>query len=228
MVSKWEMQQYLQKNTEKLPFIYNKEEDAVYNKDGEYLCTLDKFLENYRKKSGESFEYIYGEHVALFSVLRCTECGTVIFTYEDEGYDPNLKCPTCTGYQTGFDYWTQAEIDADEQKQKELQSMKEIMEDRKIRDERIKRRGGKYDWEIGKKTLNFKNHRITLELECDDITQSYLKGLRLDVHIWKKEDKEDSCFSLSKHLIIPLGLTSLYRQIVFNYNYKKEKKMEVM
>ena len=106
--------------------------------------------------------------------------------------------------------------------------MKEIMEDRKIRDERIKRRGGKYDWEIGKKTLNFKNHRITLELECDDITKSYLKGLRLDVHIWKKEDKEDSCFSLSKHLIIPLGVTSLYRQIVFNYNYKKEKKMEVM
>ena len=103
MVSKWDMKNYIKKNPDKFPYTYKEEEDALYDKEtNEYLSSLDTFLDLYRKESGESFESIYYNNVGLYNVLRCTECGTVIFTYEDENYDPYLKCPTCTDYNTHF------------------------------------------------------------------------------------------------------------------------------
>ena len=106
MVTKYGMKKYIKENADKFPYVYKEDEDAIYDKDGNYLSSLDTFLEVYRKHSGESFECIYDEHATLTQVLRCTECGTVIFTTEDERYDPHLKCPTCTDYQTFFEYWT--------------------------------------------------------------------------------------------------------------------------
>ena len=127
MISKWDMKNYIKKNLDKFPYTYKEEEDALYDKEtNEYLSSLDTFLDLYRKESGESFESIYYDHVGLYNVLRCTECGTVIFTYEDESYDPYLKCPTCTDYNTHFKYWTKEDINKERTRYKK--SKKEVPE----------------------------------------------------------------------------------------------------
>ena len=127
MVSKWDMKQCIKKHLDDFPYIYNEEEEALYSKDdGTYLCSLDTFLEVYRKRSGESFESIYYEHGTLENVIRCTECGTVIFTREDEDYDAHLKCPTCTDYKTYFEYWTKEDIESDEKADTEPDGKSEI------------------------------------------------------------------------------------------------------
>lgn len=214
MVSKWDMQQYMKKNVDKIDFVYNEEDDAIYNKDGICLCTLDEFLETYRKRSGESFESIYYEHVSLQDVLRCTECGTVIFTTEDEWYDPYLKCPTCTDYKPHFKYWTKEEIESDEEKQNTIKFFEEEMVRQREQNERMKRRNGKYDWQIAIKKFYGKKRFLGLDLECDDITKSYLKGLRLDVHIGKKE-KDSVGYVVKRSFTIPLSWSSFYIQFVY-------------
>lgn len=194
MISKWDMENYIKKNPDKFPYIYKEDNEGLYDKEtGEYLSSLNYFLELYRKKSGESFESVYYDHIGLQDFIRCTECGTVIFAYEDESYDPNLKCPTCTGYETYLEYWKKEDIDSDPQKQLEIRHLEEMTKMQIEQNERMKRRNGKYDWQIGSKKLRFRRYLISFELECDDITRSYLKGLRLDMNIWKKEKLDDIC-----------------------------------
>ena len=223
MITKWDMERYIEKYPDKFPYIYKKEENALYKKeDGSYSCSLDEFLEVYRKNSGESFESIYYEHCFLQNVLRCTECGTVIFTTEDEDYDPRLKCPICTDYHTYFEYWTKEDIESDEEKQKEIKFLEEMTEYKKERDERIKRRNGKHDWEIAIKKFYGKKIFLMLTLECDDITKSYFKGLRLKVDFGKKEYKDDVSYTVNKFFTIPLSWSQLRFQIMYKFKYKKD------
>lgn len=219
MISKWDIKRYIEKNADSFPYIYKEEEDAIYDKNGNYLFSLDAFLEIYRKHSGESFESIYYEHATLENVLRCTECGTVIFTTEDEHYDPRLKCPTCTDYSTHFKYWTKQDIEADEEKQNTIKFFKEMMDYKAERNKRIKKRNGKYDWEIAVKKFYGKKRYLRLTLECNDITESYFKGLRLGVDIGKKEDIEDIGYTIKKSFVIPLSWSQFY--IKFIYKHRK-------
>ena len=214
MVSKWDMKKYIKENADSFPYIHKEEEDAIYDKDGSYLSSLDTFLDIYRKHSGESFESIYYEHVSLQDVLRCTECGTVIFTTEDEWYDPHLKCPTCTGYKTHFEYWTKEEIEVDEEKQNTIKLFKEMMDYEEERSKRIKSRNGKYDWQIAIKKIYGKKRFLGLALECDDITKSYFKGLRLVVDIGKK-DNDGIGYICNKHIRIPLSWSQFYIQFIY-------------
>ena len=68
MVSKYDLKEYIKKNADKIPYMYNEEDDAIYYKDGTYISSLDTFLDVYRKHSGESFESIYYEHAFLQDV----------------------------------------------------------------------------------------------------------------------------------------------------------------
>lgn len=217
MVSKWDMKNYMKKNADKLQYIYKEDEDAIYDKQGKYIASLDEYLEFYRKKSGESFESIYNEHISLINVLRCTECGTVIFTTEDEAYDPCLKCPTCTDYKTHFEYWTKEDIEANEEKQKEIKLFGELMEERAEREKRIKRRKGKYDWEISVKKFCGKKLFLSFALECNDITKSYLKGLRLKINIGSKESKDDVGYIIKHFFTIPLSWSQFYIQFIYKH-----------
>ena len=217
MVSRYDLKEYLKKNADKLSWTYNEEDDAIYDKDGNYFTSLDAFLETYRKKSGESFESIYYEHAFLQNVLRCTECGTVIFTTEDEGYDPRLKCPTCTNYQTHFEYWTKEDIESDEKKQNTIKWFKEMMDYKAEQEKRIKKRNGKYDWQIGTKKFYGKKKHLELALECDNITKSYFKGLRLRIHIGKKENADDIGYVVYKHFTIPLSWSQFYIRYIYKY-----------
>lgn len=216
MISKWDMKKYIKENSDKFPYVYNEEEDAIYTKDGKYLSSLDTFLDIYRKKSGESFESIYYEHAFLQDVLRCTECGTVIFTWDDERYDPHLKCPTCTDYKTHFEYWTKEDIESDKSKQDTIKLLKEEMEYKAERDKRIKRRNGKMDWEIAVKKFYGKKIFLKFVIECDNITESYLKGLRLSIDIGRKEH-DDNCYSIYKFIRIPLSWSAFYIQFIYKH-----------
>ena len=215
MVSKYDMKKFIEKNPDKFPYIYKEDEDAIYSKEGNYICSLVEFLKIYRKHSGESFECIYDEHISLEEVLRCTECGTVIFAYEDERYDPHLKCPTCTNYETRFKYWTKEDIDSDKEKQDVINYFKEVMDYRVEQAKRIKRRNGLNDWQITRKKIYTKKKLFIFDLECDDITKSYLKGLRLDVGICTKD--EDGMFIQKKNFTIPLSWSQFY--ILFIYRH---------
>lgn len=213
MVSKWDMKQYIKKHLDEFPYVYNEEEEALYNKDdGTYLCSLDTFLEVYRKRSGESFESIYYEHGTLENVIRCTECGTVIFAREDEDYDDHLKCPTCTDYKTYFEYWTKEDIESDEKKQNTIEFFKEMTERKKEQYERRQRRNGKYDWQIANKEFRGKKLFLGFYLECEDITKSYFKGLRLNVNIGKKDGMG---YVIKKHIRIPLSWSQFYIQFIY-------------
>lgn len=212
MVSKYDMKKYIKKNADTFPYVYKEEEDAIYDKDGSYLSSLDTFLDIYRKHSGESFESIYYEHVSLQDVLRCTECGTVIFTTEDEWYDPHLKCPTCTDYHTHFEYWTKEDIESDEEKQNTIKAFKEMMDYKREQNERMKRRNGKYDWQIANKEFRGKKLFLGFHLECDNITKSYFKGLRLNIDIGKKDDIG---YVVKKHIRIPLSWSQFYIQFIY-------------
>lgn len=215
MISKWDMKKYIKNNADKFPYIYKEEEDAIYDKDGNYLSSLDTFLKVYRKHSGESFESVYYENVSLLNVLRCTECGTVIFAMDDESYDPCLKCPTCTDYHTYFKYWTKEDIENDEEKRNEIKFLEEQTIRMEERDERRKKRNGKYDWEIAIKKFRGKKRCLELALECDDITKSYFKGLRLNVHIGKKENADDIGYIVKKFFTIPLSWSQFYIQYIY-------------
>lgn len=217
MISKWDMERYIEKNADKFPYIYKKETDAIYDKDGNYISSLDTFLEIYRKHSGESFESIYYEHATLENVLRCTECGTVIFTTEDEQYDPRLKCPTCTDYHTHFEYWTKEDIEADKEKQNTIKFFKEIMEYKAERNKRIKKRNGKYDWEIAVKEFYGKEKYLRLTLECNDIIESYFKGLRLAVSIGEKENIDDVGYIVKNSFTIPLSWSQFYIKFIYKH-----------
>ena len=153
--------------------------------------------------------------------MRCTECGTVIFTTEDEDYDPRLKCPTCTDYKTHFEYWTKEDIKSDEEKQEVIEHYKKMTEWKIERDKRIKRRNGKHDWEIAVKKFYGKKLYLSLALECDDITKSYFKGLRLKIDFGKKEYKDDSTYTVNKFFTIPLSWSQLCFQIMYKFKYKK-------
>lgn len=223
MVSKWDLKNYINKNSDKFPYIYKEEEDALYDKEtNEHLLSLDTLLDLYRKKSGESFESVFYDHIGLFDVLRCTECGTVIFTYEDESYDPHLKCPTCVGYETHFEYWTKEEIESDEEKQSTIEHFKEMTEWQIERDKRIERRNGKQDWQIAVKKFYGKKLFFGLFLECDDITKSYFKGLRLKVELGNKED--GFVYTIKHFFTIPLSWSQFLFQCRWHMEKRKERK----
>jgi hypothetical protein len=209
------MKKYIKDNPDKFPYIYNEDEDAIYSKDGKYMSSLDTFVKIYRKHTGQSFECIYSCHVDLSAVLKCTECGTVIFTYEDESYDDNLKCPTCTDYKTYFKFWTKEEIDSDQEKQNTINWYKEMTEYEIEREKRIKRRNGKQDWEIAKKEFRGKKIYLQFILECDDITESYFKGLRLDIRCGKKDS--DGGYTVNKFFTIPLSWSRFYLQFIYRH-----------
>ena len=211
MVSKYDIKQWIKKRqkTGEFDYIYNDENESIYDENGNLLYTLDDFLKEYRKKYGQSFESIYYEHVSLQNVLRCTECGTVIFTTEDESYDDNLRCPTCTDYHTCFEYWTKEEIEADKSKQESIKAFEEMTAYQKEKSERIKKRNGKYDWEIANKKFYGKKIFLEFSLECDNIVESYFKGLRLLVYIGKKDDNGIG-YTVRKCFKIPLSWLHLY------------------
>lgn len=218
MLSKYDIKNFIKRHPDKFPYMYNEEGECLYDKEtGDYVCTLDTFIQVYRKENGESFESVYYEHVMLINVLRCTECGTVIFTYEDERYDPHLQCPTCTDYEPSFKYWTKEDIESDADKQSTIREFEEMTKRQIESNKRIERRKGLYDWQIARKKFCGKKLFLSLTLECNDITKSYLKGLRLEVRVGRKDNDDGMLYTIKHFFTIPLSWSQFYIQFIYRH-----------
>ena len=195
---------------------------------GKYVCSIDTFTQHMREKMHCDFECIYHEHASLTTIYRCKECGAVIFTGDDERYDPNLCCPVCSDYKHS-DYWSKEEIEADENKQKEIQFYLDYMEEMEEQEKRRKARGGKYDWEIWKKTFYGKKRCVRLELQDfgrqlgkSKINPDYKRPWyrwNLTMHIDVGE-KDGVGYSMTKHHRIPLSPYAFYIKCIYPYTKK--------
>lgn len=200
----------------------------IDNEDNKKVCDLDTFVDLCRKKLHCDFESIYSCHGLLQTTLRCRQCGTVIFAYEDDRDEPNLCCPVCTDYKTSFEFWTPDEIRNDRKKQDTIKFLEEMEREQIEADKRYQKRH-KYDWQIGEFTLRItKNRKVSFELECDNLFRSGLQGLRLNVHIWKRDETINDLYSSEKHFYIPLSLSCLRVVLQVRKRSKLRQKEKVM
>lgn len=219
MYSIYDVTRSLQRYEHNSEFKYRLSADkkTIVNKEtGAAICSVEEFAVKLRKDEHCDFEVVYCEHVSLSTILRCKECGTVIFSRDDEDYDPNLKCPTCGNYKTHFPYYTKEQIDFDEEKRKEIkfyENMQKTMEE--MAERRAKR--GLSDWEICKKNFMIGQSRYEFSLECANLFSKYrkgimrLKGLNLYIQRWEK-DENTTGYICKNRLRIPLSLYAVYLQ----------------
>jgi DNA-directed RNA polymerase subunit RPC12/RpoP len=219
MITKYQVRKHLEQYQTNPDFTFRVEgENIVDKKTNGVICSLDHYVDVLRTKAHCNFEVIYYERVSLLTVYRCKDCGTVIFGGDDEfRYDPNLSCPTCGGYETRLQYWTADEIASDPLKQKDIESYEYFTKLDMEADERFKKRGGLYDWQVWKKKIYTKNHLYTFDLECDNICHSKLKGLKLKIGYFIK-DKDDSFFEREKSFQIPLSKGAFYYQFIYPHS----------
>ena len=207
MISRYDIKRFYKHNHDKLEYRVDENDNIVHKETGEFLCTLGDFVDNMRKKLHCDFEAIYSCHGTLEVILRCRECGTVIFASDDvDSCDDNLCCPVCANYNTHFKYYTGEEILVDKKKQEEISWYEEMTREQIEADKRWKKRHGKYDHEIFKCRIKLGSTKaIYYYLECDNLFKSGLKGLRLDLNY---AVKDGMCYVFEKHFVIPLSYTA--------------------
>ena len=210
MISKYAVRKYMEEHNSEYKLVG----EDIFTTDNSgkdvFICTLDKLVEIMRKNNHCNFEVVYSCHGTLDLVLRCKDCGAIIFTGDDiDRYDPNLCCPNCGGYK-GPEYWTKEEIEADEKKQNTLKFYEDWTKYEKERDEREKRRGLS-DRELLKKEFRGKNKYTCITLERMGIygKDFPLKGLNLYIRKGKK-DEDGFGYIISKSKRIPLSPYAFY------------------
>ncbi len=189
---------------EKLEDIdYDEATDTITYKD--VSIPFEKVYQNFIKKNGMSFECIYDAHWECMSILQCTECGTIVKYYYDEYYEPNFKCPICTDYETGYEYYTKEQIENSDDLKAIIKMYKELAQMDQERCERKEKRNGLEDYQLCKvKRIKTKDNVYEFKLLIDSIlNKNKLKGLRLEIKKWKIED--DINMSLVYSKIIPLS-----------------------
>lgn len=206
MISEYDIRKFAENCPDKCWFSVNGK-DIVDKESGEVVSTLKEITQFFREKAHCDFEPVYYCHATLEDVIRCKQCGTVIFSTEDDGYDPNLCCPHCGNYKTSFEYWTAEEIANDAEKQNTINALEKMQEEQIEADNRYFKRGRKYDWQIWKGKIKLWNHMVSFELVCDNLFKTKLKGLSLNVGLASKDD--DGGYIFDKHYFIPLSISSL-------------------
>lgn len=163
----------------------------MLNKDGSVLGTIDDYVNAMRKTLHCDFEGVYYEHASLLNIIRCRQCGAVIFTHEDERYDPNLCCPVCGKYDTSFEYWSKEDIDSDKGKQNAIKIYNK-MRKWQIRDDRRYKRTGLTCSQLWKHKGKIKDgmYKVyTLERMCGC---RGIRGLNIQINYWKHDESIDS------------------------------------
>lgn len=221
MITKSKIIEYLTKNSDKLNIRLDVSNNKIYSKSGTFICNIDDYVETYKLNMGCSFTSIYCNHALLINVLKCNKCGTVIITREDEDYDPNLKCPTCTDYKSYFSYYTKEEIESNDSLKQMIDSYIRMSNFEKEAYEYEQKHGHPY-WQIFKKKIYTKNHMYKIELKCDDVRKSRFKGLYLDITSFEK-GMEQGEYRFSNNLIIPLSFDRIYIQWIYPHLGKCHK-----
>ena len=208
MISEYDIKKYAEKHPD-CWYSVDENNNVIDKSDGHTVCTLKSFTQLYREAAHCDFESVYYCHGTLQNTIRCRECGTVIFATDDVwGYDPNLCCPTCGGYETSLEYWTAEEIAGDEKKKNTIAVLEQMQQEQIEADKRYVQRGNKYDWQIWKGRLKIgKRYALSFDLECENFPKTRLKGLRLIVHIGVRDDGFG--YALKKHWRIPLSISEV-------------------
>ncbi len=223
MISEYDIKKYAEKHPD-CWYSVDENNNVIDKSDGHTVCTLKSFTQLYREAAHCDFESVYYCHGTLQNTIRCRECGTVIFATDDVwGYDPNLCCPTCGGYETSLEYWTAEEIAGDEKKKNTIAMLEQMQQEQIEADKRYVQRGNKYDWQIWKGRLKIgKRYALFFDLECENFPKTRLKGLRIIVHIGVRDD---GCgYILKKHWHIPLSVSDFKSRLRIRRMNKNDTK----
>ena len=145
----------------------------------------------------------------LQHVIRCNRCGTIIFSSEDENYEPYLRCPNCTDYKTGHIFWTKEEIDASEDKQRIIKSYENMQKEMDLDYEFEKKRGKPND-----RICRFKVLNTFVEICCHNCRKSYFNGLRIE--LWKiNYDENGDIYNSTWYKSIPLTLRGIWYRYLY-------------
>lgn len=221
MINQYDLIRYA-KNKPDCWFRIDNEKDVIDKETEEVVCDIKRLVQLVRESMHCDFECIHHCHASLETTLRCNQCGTVIFSRDDEDYDPRLCCPTCGGYETHFKYWTKEEIENDAKKTNTIKLLEEWTKEENEAYERRLRRKGKYDGEIWNWTVRGKKHGVKFELKCDNLFKHGLRGLHFRIN-WMDRD-DDGWFIYRKWWNIPLSISYLKLMIrIHKHNKEKEK-----
>ena len=184
MISKGEYKKIILEKLEDID--YDETTDTITYKG--VSIPFEKVYQNFIKKNGMSFECIYDAHWECMSIIRCTECGTIVKYYYDEYYEPSFKCPVCTNYETGYEYYTKEQIENSDDLKAIIKMYKELAQMDQERYERKEKRNGLEDYQLCKaKRIKTKDNVYEFKLLIDSILNK-LKGLRLEITKWKIEN----------------------------------------
>lgn len=213
MISKYDVKKFLSSKKDDDSFPFYEKDGFIYDKeDDKSICDLDFYLSFLRKKLHCSFETVYYNHGSLTEILRCTECGAIIFTGDDERYDPNLCCPVCSDYNHN-DYWTKEDIENDPKKQDQIKFYEEWTKSEIEAAKRREARGGLYDWQIFKKDYYGKKRSLHIELKK-------LYGYTLEIKIGEKDGYG---YIVKKSFEIPLSPKAFYIKFIYPVIRKHKK-----
>lgn len=220
MISEFDIIKHFEKDNSVMKLTDDKK-SLISIDDGKVLCSVKTFTEYARKQLHCDFETIYYDHASLTDVYKCRECGTVIFGGDDERYDPNCCCPTCTGkgYEVCHNtYWTAEEIAQDEDKQKEIHAYEEAQRLSIEYEKRRERRKGLNDWQLWVKKIHGKKYYVEFELGRMGVfgKDPLLKGLNLFIS-WGKRDEDGFGYTINHFHRIPLSAYAFYIQYVVPY-----------
>lgn len=208
MIYKSDLIDFLTKNSDRLDISLDVNNNLIYDKSGNMISTIDDYLEMVRLKEGCSFSSIYYSHAFLKNILKCNKCGTIIFTKEDEEFDPKLKCPTCTSYETYFIYYTKEQIENNNGIKNAINAYIELSKYEQEAREYEEKHGHPY-WQILNKKIYIKNYMYNFVLNCDDIRKSCFKGLYLKIN-YSIKDKTENFYIYKKQILIPLSFKMIY------------------
>lgn len=205
MISIFDVKQYAKNHSESW-FSIDENNNVINKENNEVVCDVDTLVRYMRKKVHCDFESIYECHGTLEVTLRCKECGTVIFASDDElYYEPGLCCPVCSDYKTGFEYWSGEDIANDSEKQKSIQFLIEMQREQEEAYKRYKKRG-KSDAQIWRGRIKLPRRAVYIDLLCNNLFKSGLRGLRIELH-WAR--KEGIGYVFICGISIPLSVSAL-------------------
>jgi hypothetical protein len=203
-----------------LPFTINDDNKTLTSKDGKVTVTVEEMAQFMREKEHCDFEVVYSEHMSLTTIYRCRECGTVIFSGDDEErYDPLLCCPVCAGYKCQTEYWTGDAIKNNPQKQEAIAFYEKMQHEQEEASKRYIARGGLYDWQLFKKTWCGKKHSIHVELQHFKVKKWWKADTWLKINI-DNQSSDGVGHIINRQLSIPLSPYAFYVQCIYPYTKK--------
>lgn len=213
-------------------FTYNEETNKLcLKRTSEAVCTFEEYAEFVREKAGCAFETVFYEHGTLQHIIRCKKCGTVVFTGDDERWEPRLKCPVCTTYKPRNSYWTGEEIAKDPDKQQTIAHYENWQKEIKEAEERRRKRGGLSDWQRWQKRIHTKNHHIVITHQCFGHTQKTWKKLRtLEIEDYVHDGY--GSFSMGNghghHWSLPLNAYAFYIKFIYPHTKKGKDELDIL